>query len=127
LGKTAYDRTMKRLGTRLVGSVEGLFPLVEAQPGSDASKASLVKLEKTRAVVTQVMARVAGIAPPAPIRSEHQQLLQGIASLGGELDKLIQVEQKGTSKPFGTFARFDSLRTIAKARSAIVKKGYAIG
>jgi len=127
LGKAAYDRTMKQLGTQLVGSVEGLFPLVEAQPGSDASKASLVKLEKTRSVVTRVMTKVAGIAPPAPIRAEHQRLLQGIASLGGELDMLIQVEQEGTTKPFGTFARFDSLRTIAKARSAIVKKGYAIG
>jgi hypothetical protein len=127
LGKLAYERTMSRLGRQLVVSVEALFPLVEAQPGTDVSKATLTKLARTRAVVTTVMARVAGIAPPAPIRAEHQRLLRGISALGGELDNLIQVEEKGASKPFGLYARFISLRTIAKARTAIEKKGYAIG
>ena len=127
LGKVAYERTMARLGNQLVGSVEGLFPLVEAQPGTDVSKATLTKLATTRAVVTTVMARVAEIAPPAPIRAEHQRLLQGISALGGELDKLIQVEEKGTSQSFGIYTRFTSLRTIAKATTAIKKKGYKIG
>src|SRR5437763_16653142 len=63
LGKVAYERTMARLGNRLVGSVEGLFPLSQSQPGTDVNKESLVKLTKTRAVVTSVMARVAEIAP----------------------------------------------------------------
>ena len=127
LGKVAYERTMARLGNQLVGSVEGLFPLVEAQPGTDVSKETLTKLAKTRAVVTTVMARVAAIEPPAPIRAEHQRLLQGISALGGELDKLIQVEEKGSSQAFGIYARFTSLRTIAKARKAMEKKGYKIG
>jgi hypothetical protein len=127
LGKVAYERTMARLGNQLVGSVKGLFPLTEAQPGTDVSKATLEKLAKTRAVVTTVMARVAAIAPPAPIRSEHQRLLQGIAALGGELDKLIEVEENGTSEAFGIYARFNSVRTIAKATTAMEKKGYKIG
>ena len=127
LGKQAYDRTVKRLGRQLSGSVAHLFPLVQAQPGSAMNKESLVKLRSTRAVVTNVMATLAGIAPPAPIRAEHQRLLQGVSALGGELDTLIQVEEKGAPKPFGTYSRFVSLRTIAKARSAIEKKGYAIG
>src|SRR5438105_5806824 len=96
LGKLAYERTMARLGKQLVGSVEGLFPLVEAQPGTEVSKATLTKLQTTRAVVTTVMARVAAIDPPSPIRAEHRQLLQGISALGGELDALIQVEEHGT-------------------------------
>jgi len=127
LGKVAYEQTMARLGNQLVGSVEGLFPLVEAQPGTDVSKETLAKLAKTRAVVTTVMARVAAIAPPAFIRAEHQRLLQGISALGGELDRLIQVEEKGSSRAWGTYARFRSLNTIAKARTAMEKKGYAIG
>jgi len=73
------------------------------------------------------MARVAAIAPPAFIRAEHQRLLQGISALGGELDRLIQVEEKGSSRAWGTYARFRSLNTIAKARTAMEKKGYAIG
>lgn len=127
LGKQAYNRTMKRLGGQLVASVEHLFPLGQALPGSDINKESLVKLERTRAVVTNVIARVAGIAPPAPIRAEHQRLLKGISALAGELDTLIQVEEKGAPKRFGAYTRFESLRTIAKATSAIKKKGYAIG
>ena len=127
LDKQAYDRTMAQLGRQLAGSVESLFPLVEAQPGTAASKASLVKLERTRAVVSKVMTRVANIAPPAAIRTEHLQLLQGISALGGELDQLINVEEKGASKPFGQYARFLSLRTIDNARKAIEKKGYTIG
>ena len=127
LSKVAYERTMARLGNQLVGSVEGLFPLVEAQPGTDVSKATLTKLAKTRAVVTTVLARAAEIAPPAPIRAEHQRLLQGISALGGELDKLIQVEEKGTSQSFVVYTQFRSVRTIAKARAAMEKKGYKIG
>jgi hypothetical protein len=127
LGKVAYQRTMARLGNQLVGSVKGLFPLVEAQPGTDVSKETLAKLAKTRAVVTTVMARVAAIDPPAPIRAEHKRLLQGISALGGELDKLIQVEEKGSSKAWGIYARFTSVRTIAKATAAMEKKGYKIG
>lgn len=129
LDKQAYDRTMKPLGRQLVGSVQHLFPLGQARPGSDVNKESLAKLRRTRAVVTNVMARLAGIAPPAPIRAEHQRLLKGVSALGGELDKLIQVEEEGTSpsKPFGTYARLTSLLTIAKAREAMEKKGYKIG
>lgn len=127
LGKVAYERTMARLGNQLVGSFESLFPLVATQPGTDTSKETLAKLETTRAVVTTVQARVAAIDPPAFIRAEHAQLLQGISALGGELDTLIQVEEKGSSQAWGTFARFRSLRMIAKARTAIEQKGYAIG
>ena len=126
LGKAAYERTMKRLGTQLARSVEHLFPLVEAQPGTDVSKETVMKLEATRAVVTTVGAKVAAIAPPAPIRAEHQRLIQGISDLGGELDRLIQVEEKGSSQAFGIYARFRSLGRIAKATEAIQKKGYAI-
>ena len=127
LGKVAYDRRMKQLGAQLVGSVQHLFPLVEAQPGTKVSKESLVKLRRTRAVVTNVRASIAAIAPPSEIRAEHAQLLQGVSALGSELDALIDVEENGTSKPFGDFAHFNSLRTIAKARNAIEKKGYPIG
>ena len=38
-----------------------------------------------------------------------------------------QVEEKGSSQAWGTFARFRSVRMIAKARTAIEKKGYKIG
>ena len=127
LGKQAYDRTMKRLGRQLADSVAQLFPLAAALPGSDVNKESLAKLKRTRAVVTDVMASVAGIAPPEPIRAEHQRLLKGISALGGELDELIQVEEQGASKDHPFNARFSSIRTIAKARSAMAKKGYEIG
>src|SRR5258708_15105391 len=127
LGKLAYQRTMARLGRQLASSVEALFPLVAAQPGTEVSKETLKKLAKTRAVVTAVMTRVAVIWPPAPIRAEHRRLLEGISALGGELDRLIQVEEKGSSKAWGSYARFTSLRTIAKARTAIEKRGYNIG
>ena len=50
-----------------------------------------------------------------------------LLSPGGELDKLIQVEEKGTSQAFALYARFESLRTIVKAREAMAKKGYKIG
>ena len=127
LGRQAYKRTMTQLGRQLSHTVERLFPLAEALPGSDVNKEAVAKLMTARAVVADVMARVAGIAPPAPIRAEHQRLLDGISALGGELDKLIQVEEKGASNPFGTYTRFASLRAIAKARAAIMKKGYGIG
>jgi hypothetical protein len=131
LGKAAYERTMKRLGNQLVRSVEGLFPLVEAQPGTDVSKETVARLTKTRAVVTNVTARVAEIAPPSAIRAEHQQLLRGVSALGRELDSLIDVEEHGPPaggpKAFGVYARFNSLRTIAKATKAMAKKGYQVG
>jgi len=127
LSKPAYDRRMKQLGRQLAVSINGLFPLVEGKPGSEASKESVAKLRRTRAVVTSVQTSIAGIAPPAPIRAEHQRLLQGISALGVELDKLIDVEENGSKNPFGSYTRFNSLRTIAKARTAIEGKGYAIG
>jgi hypothetical protein len=127
LGKVAYEHTMKRLGTQLATSIEGLFPLVEAQPGTDIGKATLKKLEATRAVVTTVRSRIAAIIPPAPIRTEHRQLLQGISALGTDLDGLINLEKRGSSRAWGTYARFRSLRAIGKARTAIEQKGYAIG
>lgn len=127
LGKQVYDQTMKRLGRQLGGSVAQLFPLAQAQPGSDVNKQSLEKLKSARAVVTSLIVKIGNIAPPAAIRPEHQRLLQGLSALGGELDTLIQVEENGGSKPFGAYTRFLSLRTIAKAKTAIEKKGYAIG
>jgi hypothetical protein len=127
LGKVAYERTMKRLGNQLVGSVEGMFPLVGSQQGTDVSKETLAKLEKTRAVVTTVTARIAEIAPPAPVRVEHDRLLRGVSALGRELDRLIEVQEKGMVKEFGKYAHLSSLMTIAKATKAIEKKGYAIG
>ena len=127
LAKQVYNQTMKRLGRQLGGSVAHLFPLVQGQPGSDVNKESLAKLKSTRAVVDTLIVKLESIAPPAAIRAEHQRLLQGLSALVGELDTLIQVEEKGGSKPFGAYARFMSLRTIAKAKTAIEKKGYAIG
>jgi hypothetical protein len=126
LGKVGYDRTMKRLGRQLAGSVQHLFPLVEAQPGSDLrGDSGKAREDASRRHDRDREGRP--IVPPGPIRAEHRGLLQGISALGGELDKLIHVEEKASSQAFGLYARFMSLRTIAKARTAIEKKGYAIG
>ena len=127
LGKAAYDRIMRRDGRQLAGSVAGLFPLVEAQPGTDVAKASIAKLQRTRAVVTNVTNDVAAITPPAPVGPAHERLVKGLTRFGAELDELIYVLEKGATKPFGAYARFESLRTIAKARAEIERKGYAIG
>jgi hypothetical protein len=127
LGKAAYDRRMQRLGQRLAVSVDRMFPLVEAQPGTDVSRQSVAKLERTRAVVTSVATDLASITPPSPIRAAHQHLLNGLTVFGGELDELIRVLQEGTSKPFGEYAKFDGLRAIARATKEIERKGYEIG
>jgi hypothetical protein len=128
LSKSAYDATMRQLGRRLAISVEGLFPLVESQAGDDTTKASVAKVESTRAVATSVMTRVAAIAPPGPIRAEHRRLVKGLSDFRDELDDLIRVLQDGGgSKPFESYSRFAGLRTIARARDDIELKGYAIG
>ncbi len=127
LGKTAYETTMRRLGRTFAGSVETMFPLTQGQPGTDASAQSIAKLEKTRAVVTNVTASISAITPPASIRDEHQRLLKGLSDFRDELDQLIQFLQKGGPERLGTLTRFAGLTTIAKARSAIESKGYAIG
>jgi len=118
---------MKRLGNQLVGSIEGLYPLVGSPAGSDNAKETVRKLEKTRAVVTIVSARIAEIAPPAPVRAEHARLVRGVSALGRQLDKLIEVQEKGTLRDFGIYSHFASLITISRATKAIQKKGYAIG
>jgi hypothetical protein len=127
LGKDAYDRRMQRLGRKLAVSVDKMFPLVEAQPGTDVSRESVAKLQRTRAVVTSVATDLSAITPPTPIRAAHQHLLNGLTVFGGELDELIRVLQEGTSKPFGEYAKFDGLRAIARATKEIERKGYAIG
>jgi hypothetical protein len=106
--------------------VNRLFPLVESRPGTDVSKESVAKLQRTRTVVTRVTAGVASIVPPAPIRAAHERLLSGLSAFGGELDVLIEVLQKGTSKPFGEYTKFNGLLAIARATKEIQTKGYAI-
>jgi hypothetical protein len=127
LAKDAYDRRMQLLGRRLAVAVQRLFPLVEAQPGTDVSKESVAKLARTRATVTKVAVGVSSISPPAGVRAAHQHLLNGISTFGGELDELIRVLQEGTSKPFGEYTKFDGLRAIARATKEIENKGYTIG
>jgi hypothetical protein len=127
LGKAAYVVTMRRLGVRLGRAVQNLFPLVEARPGTDVSKASVAKIERTRAVVVDVQAHIAAISPPAPILAAHRQLANGVLAFRDELDTLVHVLQVGTSKPFGYYTQFGALRTIAKARDEIEKSGYKIG
>ena len=70
---------------------------------------------------------MAAIAPPAPVRDAHQRLVEGLTAFRAELDDLIYVLEKGTTKPFGAYTQFNGLRTIAKARAEIERKGYAIG
>ncbi len=118
---------MRQLGQQLGTSINHLFPLVEAQPGTDVSKATVAKLERTRAVVSSVTARLAAITAPPAVRDAHRRLLRGLTSFSGELDRLISVLEHGTSKPFGVYTQFRSLRTIAKARDDIEARGYAIG
>ena len=118
---------MRKLGRRFAASVQGLFPLVEAEPGTAVAKATVAKLERTRAVVVDVAAAVAAIPAPAAIRGPHRRLLNGLSSLRSELDDLIHVLQAGTSKPFGAYTTFAALRTIAAARNEIERKGFAIG
>jgi hypothetical protein len=127
LGKAAYDATMRQLGHRLARAVQSLFPLVEARPGTEIAKTTVAKLQRTRAVVLDVTARVAAISPPTPVRKAHGRLLGGVKTLTAELDELIHVLQVGTSRPFGSYTQFTSLRTIARARNEIERKGFAIG
>jgi len=127
LGRSAYDATMRPLGRRLAQSVQSLFPLVEARPGTEVAKTTVARLERTKAVVVDVTARVAAIPAPPAIRSAHRRLVSGLESLRAELDELIHVLQVGTSKPFGVYTRFTSLQTIARARNEIERKGFAIG
>jgi hypothetical protein len=118
---------MRPLGRRLAQSVQRLFPLVEARPGTRVARATVAKLERTRAVVVDVTARVAAIRAPRAIRPAHRRLVSGLESLRAELDELIHVLEVGTSKPFGVYTRFTSLQTIARARNEIERNGFAIG
>jgi hypothetical protein len=127
LGKAAYSRRMQRDGRQLAGSVEKLFPLVEAQPGTEVAKESIAKLRRTRAVVTNVTDDVAAMVPPLPVRPAHARLVKGLTRFGAELDGLIDVLENGTTKAFGAYAQFKSLRTIAEARAEIEDMGYTIG
>jgi len=127
LGKDAYDAAMRRLGLRLGRSVQSLFPLVEAPPGTEVAKATVAKLRRTRAVVLDVTAGVAAISAPPAIRDPHRRLLKGLESLRAELDELIHVLEVGTKRPFGSYTTFTALRTIARARNEIEGKGFAIG
>ena len=127
LPRDAYDRRMRQLGHRLAVSVDSLFPLVEAQPGTDVSKETVGKLQQTRSVVTSVATDVSSISPPAPVRAAHEHLLNGLTTFGTELDELIRVLQKGTTHPFGEYTKFNGLLAIARATKEIERKGYAIG
>ena len=127
LGKTSYETTMQKLGKTLALSVEGMFPLVDGSPGTQAAAGALTKVEKTRTVVTQIRTELAGIVAPAPVRKDHQHLVASLGDLLGELDTLIGVLQHGGSKPFGSYTVFGALNTVALITSDMKKKGYAVG
>jgi hypothetical protein len=127
LGKVAYEATMRRLGRRLATSVEAMYPLVAGRPGAEATKKSLAKVERTRAVATSLMTRLAAIVPPAPIRADHQRLARAVSDFRDELDQLIRVLEQGGSKPFEAYTRFAGLQAIAVATRDMNAKGYFIG
>ena len=127
LNKASYERTMRRLGKTLVGSVEGMFPLVEGGVGSLASAQSLAKVETTRSVVLSVRLTLDAIVPPVAIRADQERLLAGLDNLRSQLDKLIQVLQQGSSKPLGVYSRLSALGPIGIVIKDMKKKGYAIG
>ena len=127
LGKSGYNRTMRRLGSRLSTSIQGLYPLVTGPSGSEATKEALARMQKARAVVTSVSGTLAAIVPPKAVRPDHQRLVRAVGSLGTELDNIINHLQRGTSKPLGTYFRLPGLQQIARAVQDIEAKGYAIG
>ena len=118
---------MQRVGIRLTSSVHSLFPLDEGPRGSQATEDSIAKLNQTHAVAAQIVARLSEITPPAPIRAEHNQLIQGISQLEDELDSLITSLEQGSTTPVTSLGRFPSMRVIGRVTAAISKKGYAIG
>ena len=86
LGKAAYTRRVRRDGKQLAARSKRLFPLVEAQPGTDVAKESVAKLQRTRAVVTTVDKRRLRDRAARAVRPAHERLVKGLTRFGSELD-----------------------------------------
>jgi hypothetical protein len=126
LGKTAYEKTMRRIGNELGKSIDGLYPLSSGPRGSDTAKETVVKLEKARAVITGVSAQLAHIVPPPAIASEHKRLEAGVRELTAQIDKLIESDKAGDVGAFVAGSNFSSLQIIESAADAMKVKGYDI-
>jgi predicted small lipoprotein YifL len=126
VNRATYDRIMQRYGRTVSRSIEGLYPLVDRQVGSEANKEAAAKVEKARATVGQVAASLAALIPPAPVRGDHRRLVVSLGKLQAELATLEKVLEQGGSKPFGTYTEFGALQTIRIVTDDMTKKGFSV-
>jgi hypothetical protein len=127
LSKSTYVRTLQRFGMKLSTSVQSVFPIVDQGAGSASNAKTAARVEAARAVVMSIATSISKIVPPSPIRADHERLISALSNLGGQLDRLVQVLERGGSKPLGSYTSFTALYTISRATSDMVKKGYAVG
>jgi hypothetical protein len=127
LGKTAYERKMRKLGDRLGKTIDGLYPLSSGSKGSDTAKRTAVKLQNAQAVISDVYAQLKKIVPPGPIAKQQRELEAGVRVLINQLGEMVKDAQTGAIAAFVAGSNFtSSLQMINAAAAEMTAQGYDI-
>jgi hypothetical protein len=127
LGKTAYERRMRTLGSRLSRTINNLYPLASGSKGSDTAKQTALKLEKAQVVISDVYATMQATVPPRAVAKQHRDLEVGVRMMINQLGGLIDDARTGAIGAFIRNSYFtDSLQAINSAATAMTTRGYDV-
>jgi DNA uptake protein ComE-like DNA-binding protein len=120
----AYMRELAQTGATL----QKTFGDISDQTGSNTSSAQIAaRLEKGAAAVQQSADNFAKITPPAAAKSAHQELVEGLREIAGQLSKAADAARKNDSKTLA--AALQSLlsgsgsQKLAQAEAELQKQG----
>jgi hypothetical protein len=126
LGKQAYVRTLQQLGRRLGKSVDGLYPIDTGTRGSETSRRTIVKLQKTHVVLEDVLAKLMRIVPPPRVASDHRLLETGVRGIAADVEAVINDLRTGNLAASIGPSGLPSLPIITAATDAMEKKGFDV-
>jgi hypothetical protein len=117
---------MRQLGRELGKSVDGLYPIDSGRRGSNAERTMIAKLERTHAVVEEVLASLLRIVPPPRIETEHRRLERGVRGIAAEIEAVIRGLQTGDLASTITPSGLPSLSIITAATDGMERKGFDV-
>ena len=119
LSKADYQQQMGAIGTDLSTALNSLQSVTTADSAATALKGLQTEL-------VDAADKMDAITPPEKVKTEHQQLAEGVRQFGDQLDPIITKLEAGKIEALSGVTSLSSLLAIQKASLAIGKKGYDI-
>jgi soluble cytochrome b562 len=130
LSQQEYEQRVNEVGSNIEGSFEDLgqaFQGGDDQASLDEAAAQIGDIQEE--IRTQAD-ELDGVEPPENAQEEHDQLVEGLDQLAGELDEFRTAVEEGDAQAiqrFGQeFQESEGARKIQEAGEGLEEKGYEL-